>query len=416
MLGNLKRPLDQTTYLFTMLAVVLPLISIAASQIFLTLAFLAFLSEKAINKDAGISFPPLKAPLFLFMATTFVAYLFSPEPGIGSPPLRKFVLFVIILLVTNKFCERRLFQTYHALFALGSVGAAFSIYQYLFLSRGSVGARLTGFMGHWMTLSGEMMLVFVGLASYLAFANPKRKILWSLAFAVIGLSIMFTLTRSVWIATAVGLLVLLSMRFRHWKVLVAAGLALVLSGLAAPNAFQERLRSILDTQDPSNYTRFAVWKAGLGMLEEHPWVGVGPQRVAKVFYDYHPTTRDRYRTGFFPVHMHNNLLQFAAERGIPCALAWLWLILRIAVDQWKGFCREQLRTQKKTIYAIGFLSVLVLFLAGLFEFNFGDSEVLMIFLFLVSAPYALGSSVSERRNRYFQRNFNKLSKWCRLAG
>jgi putative inorganic carbon (hco3(-)) transporter len=389
MLGNLKRPLDQTTYLFTMLAVVLPLISIAAAQIFLTLAFLAFLTEKAINREVGISFPPFKAPLFLFMATTFVAYLFSPEPEIGSPPLRKFVLFIIVLLVTNKFCVQRSFQTYHALFTLGSLGAAFSIYQYLFLSRGSVGSRLTGFMGHWMTLSGEMMLVFIGLASYLAFASPKRKFLWCLAFAVIGLSIMFTLTRSVWIATAVGLLVLLSMRFRHWKVLVAAGLALTSLALAAPNMFQKRLQSILDTQDPSNYARFAVWKAGLGMLEKHPWVGVGPQRVAKVFYEYHPNTRDRHRSGFFPVHMHNNLLQFAAERGIPCALAWLWLILKIAVDHWRGFYREQHQRQKKKIYVIGFLSVLVLFLAGLFEFNFGDSEVLMIFLFLVSAPYAM---------------------------
>jgi hypothetical protein len=27
--------------------------------------------------------------------------------------------------------------------------------------------------------------------------------------------------------------------------------------------------------------------------------------------------------------------------------------------------------------------------AGQFEFNFGDSEVLMIFLFLVTAPYVL---------------------------
>ena len=34
----------------------------------------------------------------------------------------------------------------------------------------------------------------------------------------------------------------------------------------------------------------------------------------------------------------------------------------------------------------------MLFVAGLFEFNFGDSEVLMVFLFLVSAPYALESS------------------------
>ena len=35
------------------------------------------------------------------------------------------------------------------------------------------------------------------------------------------------------------------------------------------------------------------------------------------------------------------------------------------------------------------------FLAGLFEFNFGDSEVLMVFLFLVSAPYAVSSSAEK---------------------
>jgi O-antigen ligase len=147
--------------------------------------------------------------------------------------------------------------------------------------------------------------------------------------------------------------------------------------------------SVFDSQNPSNYARLAIWKAGLRMIEAHPWVGVGPQRVSRVFYDYHPNSNDRYRYGFFPVHMHNNLLQLAAERGIPCALAWLWLILKIAMDHWRGFRRDEGGTQTQTIYAVGFISVVVLFLAGLFEFNFGDSEVLMIFLFLVSAPYAV---------------------------
>ena len=39
---------------------------------------------------------------------------------------------------------------------------------------------------------------------------------------------------------------------------------------------------------------------------------------------------------------------------------------------------------------------MVLFLAGLFEFNFGDSEVLMVFLFLVSAPYALSNEQESK--------------------
>ncbi len=89
--------------------------------------------------------------------------------------------------------------------------------------------------------------------------------------------------------------------------------------------------------------------------------------------------------------MHNNLLQFAAERGIPCALAWLWLMVKLAGDHWRRFRRTLAADNTRPFAAVGFAAVLVLFLAGLFEFNFGDSEVLMVFLFLVSAPYALSS-------------------------
>jgi O-antigen ligase len=385
----IKRRVDEATFFLTMLAVVLPVFSIAAAQGFLFLAFLSFLFEKGIRRETGISFPPLKAPLLLFMVFTLLAYLCSPEPEIGSPPLRKFVLFVIIILVVNDFSKPRLFQTYQALFTAGFIAAGFSIYQYFFLSRGAVTDRLTGFMGHWMTLSGEMMLVFVALAAYFIFARPSPKLLWWIALGVVGLSLTLTLTRSVWVATIVGLLTLLWMRCYHWKSLAVVPLCLVLLLSMAPRVFRERMWSVFDSQNPSNYARLAIWKAGLRMIEAHPWVGVGPQRVSRVFYDYHPNSNDRYRYGFFPVHMHNNLLQLAAERGIPCALAWLWLILKIAMDHWRGFRRDEGGTQTQTIYAVGFISVVVLFLAGLFEFNFGDSEVLMIFLFLVSAPYAV---------------------------
>ena len=389
------RKADQFTFVCTLLAVTLPVISIAASQIFLLLASVGLLLEKVLSSKAGIYFPPIKAPLVLFMATTFMAYLLSPEPQIGSPPLRKFVLFVIILLVVNKFSKTRIIQTYYALFATGFVAAGFSIFQHVFLSRGTVEKRLTGFMGHWMTLSGEMMLVFVALATYFVFLNPCRKILWSIAFCVVGLSLALTLTRSVWIATLAGLVVVLLLKHPQWKTLALVVLSVALLFLLAPPFLRNRVRSVFDLQDPSTYARAAIWKAGWKMIKAHPWTGVGPQRVLRVFYDYDPNVNDRYREGFFPVHMHNNLLQFAAERGIPCALAWLWLMLKIAWDHLRGFRHTGEVGDTQAIYAIGLISVLVLFLAGMFEFNFGDSEVLMIFLFLVSAPYAVSRDASR---------------------
>ena len=58
--------------------------------------------------------------------------------------------------------------------------------------------------------------------------------------------------------------------------------------------------SLWDSSDPSNYARRAIWKAGLKMIAAHPLTGVGPQRVSKVFYDYHDHPEDRYRDGFSP--------------------------------------------------------------------------------------------------------------------
>jgi putative inorganic carbon (HCO3(-)) transporter len=392
---SVKQKADRLTFACTLLAVTLPVISIAASQIFLAAASLSFLFEKVARKKADLYLPPIKAPLLAFIATTFMAFLFSPEPQIGSPPLKKLVLFVIILLVVNKFSESRVIQAYHALFLTGSVAAGFSICQYLFLSRGNVGNRLTGFMGNWMTLSGEMMLVFTTLAAYLVFRNPVQKWLWSLSFCLVGIALALTLTRSVWMATLAGLTIILWLRHPHWKTLALSALACMLLFLGAPKFLRDRARSIFDMQDPSNYARSAIWRAGWRMVEAHPWTGVGPQRILKVFYDYHPCPNDRYRDGFFPVHMHNNLLQFAAERGLPCALAWLWLMLKLARDHWGGFRQAKPGSETQAVQAIGFLSVIVLFLAGLFEFNFGDSEVLMIFLFLISAPYAVSRDASK---------------------
>jgi putative inorganic carbon (HCO3(-)) transporter len=380
--------LNDTTYFLTLVGVTFPLVSIALSQVFLAFAILTFCSER-LSRRLTISFPPIKLPLSLFMTATLAALVFSPEPGIGQAPINKFWLFLIIPLVVNLFTPQRIQQTYAVLFALGVLASLLVIGQFLIFWKINTETRLTGFMGHWMTLSGELMLTFIAGVGCLLFIRPKRKLLWLGGLVVMVIALSLTLTRSVWIAALAGSLMLLLMRNFGWKAFAAAGVACGALVLLAPEVIQRRLQSIWDTSDPSNYARIAIWKAGIRMVHEHPWLGVGPQRVSKVFYDYHPNREDRRRSGFYPVHMHNNLLQFAAERGIPCALFWLWLMLKLAWDHWRRFRKAFAGGNHQAVSAIGFSVVTAFFLAGLFEFNFGDSEVLMIFLFLSAAPYAV---------------------------
>jgi len=390
-----KTHLDQIIYGLTTLAVVFPLISIAISQIFLALAILGFLLDRALNPRKPLSFPPFKLPLALFIGTTLVSWIFSPEPEIGFPPINKFWLFVIVFLVANYFSQKRLHIAYQALFFFGLVSAGFALVQYIVPSLGSTQGRLTGFMGHWMTLSGGLMLVFISLAGYTIYAAPKKIVFWLIALSFLGGTLVLTLTRSVWVASLTGLIGAIGLRFPIWKTLLIIGLVGIILIVSIPESVQTRLVSIWDPQDPSNYARLAIWKTGFDMIQKNPWVGVGPQRVSKVFFDYHPDPQAHHRSGFFWIHMHNNLLQFAVERGIPCALAWLWLVMQMGFDHYRGFRQAPVPSLEKSIYAIGFLNVGVLFLAGLFEFNFGDSEVLMVFLFLASSPYVLNSAIQK---------------------
>ena len=130
--------------------------------------------------------------------------------------------------------------------------------------------------------------------------------------------------------------------------------------------------------------RLEMLDVGVRMIRDHPLFGVGPERVVAEFESYY---RGEDLEDLYTGHLHNNFVQIAAERGLLCLAAFLWLLFRIGLDMTRG-ARSTAPWRKWS--AVSGLSVLVAFVsAGLFEYNFGDSEVLMLFLFFVSIPYGL---------------------------
>jgi len=125
-----------------------------------------------------------------------------------------------------------------------------------------------------------------------------------------------------------------------------------------------------------------MWQTGLRMVSKHPWVGVGPDNIPLVYMKYLPP-------GTTPIfgyhdHLHDDVLQMAAERGLPCLIAWLWLML--------AFGWHILRTRRRLFGArwvadAAFAAWLAFVAEGFFEFNFGTTPVLMVFLFLMSTPF-----------------------------
>jgi O-antigen ligase len=120
------------------------------------------------------------------------------------------------------------------------------------------------------------------------------------------------------------------------------------------------------------------------MVLERPVFGQVPGMVEVVY--------PRYRWPEAPnprqPHLHNNLMQIAAERGLPglvFSLWWVGVAFLAALRQ----SRRAAAGRGPGWAAAGALAALAaVFVAGLFEYNLGDSEVLMLVLLLTAVPFA----------------------------
>ena len=119
------------------------------------------------------------------------------------------------------------------------------------------------------------MLVFLAMVGTLLFSAPKQRPLWALAVCFLGVTLLLTLTRSVWIASLAGLLVAAWLRFPTLKTLLVSGAGILILIACLPDSIQKRLASIWDPKHPSNAARLEIWSTGTADGAVEPLGGSG---------------------------------------------------------------------------------------------------------------------------------------------
>lgn len=371
------------------------LVSIAASQALLAaaLAVAAWLRWSA--KDTARLRLPVTPPLVFFLSWTLLAALVSSDVLRDLVIVKKFFLFLLLFLVPAAAREAdRRWWIYHAVFAVAGLSSVTGIVQHFMNPERDLLHRISGFMSQWMTYSGLLMLVAVLLVAYALSVSPFRR-LWLVPLAaLVFASLYLSYTRNAWLGTAAGVAVVLLLRRPRAFLPVIAVLAVLV--VLAPDRLHRRIVSGFDTDDTTTRGRIELMETSLRLIRDNPWFGVGPKGVNSGALRYRGTQE-------FPdwlyQHMHNNVLQIAAERGIPAALLWLWLMGRLAWDASRLYISARraaphspdrsLASEDAMLASTAALGAWVaLLISGIFEYNFGDSEVLMLFLFLMSLPYA----------------------------
>jgi O-antigen ligase len=221
------------------------------------------------------------------------------------------------------------------------------IFQFYALGLRDLEHRVTWPASHVMTLAG--MLVAASIFALALWLHDLRN-RWLAATAILSsFGVLLTYTRSAWIgwvAAALVLTVLKKPRAVAWAVPV-----MLIAISFAPAPFFDRLISSFDIRQSSNLDRIRMFEAGVEIIKDYPVLGVGPANIKEVYPLYRKHDAPRFRIP----HLHDNFVQLWAERGILALVAYVMFLAGIAV-------------------------VVALTAAGLFEFNWGDTEVFWLLL------------------------------------
>jgi O-antigen ligase len=358
-------------------------VSITGAQAAILVAQAAWLVKlvRAPNKRA-LHFP-LLLPMATFYLASVLASATAADPWLSFKDLRNiFEPAFFFLLVNHVSGDERAATFSYILIAAATLMAVYGLMQSM--AEGAA-FRVHGTMSIYMTFAGILMLSALVVMAQLLFF-PRGRWFWGLvgSLALLIAALVMTHTRGAWIGFAAGGALILGCRQK--RLLLALPVVAVAIFLAAPEAVRVRIRSIIDPQDVTARERLYMWGSGVQIVRDYPWTGVGINGVKSVYQAYkHPNAVRDQRA-----HLHSNLFQIAAERGLIGVACWLWIWVAFYGQAWTIFRVRGPDTPRASALVVGSLASITGFhVAGLFEFTFGDSEVIMLVYFLMALPYVV---------------------------
>ncbi len=341
---------------------------VAPSECWVAFAMMAFLWA-LYRKRIRTSFHILYFPLAVYGIDSTISAFVAPRAihAFGENALwLKMALFPMALILFREVPRSRVLAL-RMLLIFGAFAASYGLFQYFVLAQRDLEHRITGPAAHVMTLSG-LLLPSALLFLILWLHDLTNAWLFS-GTVIVTLALLLTFTRSAWLGwiVAVGVLLIL----KRPRTLIFAAPLLVYFVTFMPMPLFSRLASSFDIRQSSNLDRIRMIQAGVEIIKDYPLLGVGPANVKEVYPLYRKHDAPRFRIP----HLHNNLMQLWAERGVVAVAAYILLLvlfLRECARAWRG--------PQSRFAEVGVAVTVGLAAAGMFEFNFGDTEVFWILI------------------------------------
>lgn len=257
--------------------------------------------------------------------------------------------------------------------------------------------RVSGFARQFLTYAEQMQIlallafggVLAGGRRWRGGAGRPWLLVGNLLFILFTAALLLTASRGVIVSFIITLL-LVALGVGNWRALaIAVAAALVIGALGFYALTSARQQAILGFNDDSTLRRVGYMKAGLSVIPQHPLLGVGMDAHKRHWAEWG-------FPGEYITHTHSTPIQIAMERGLPALACYVWLMAALLILLWRGYILMSDGPVFNESLLLGAYSALLGFsLSSLTNYNFGDSESLMLLLFVTGLAGLTMSKVKE---------------------
>jgi len=363
-------------------------ISITGTQTAVSFALLFWVVRMFVMRKFSLVKNPLNIPIagFLFVAGTGVVTAVDFRLSLRGYASLGWML-IFFLTVNNVRDVTQFKRLIRILILIITIAGAYAIFQHFtridffgnvkYLQKSL--ARSPGFFDSPQTFGNYILLalpIVIGLSFY---SNTVREKRWlQLSSLIILSAIIFSYVRGVWLGIIGGLIFMGILRSKKMLLFVLIGILVCSMSLALfpSSRFTRRVMETFKSERPIG-DRLYFWEGSLRIVNDYPITGVGWKGFRKVYPKYKPA-EGRQLVSF----AHNNFIDVAVQSGFLGLGIFLWLLVTIYKVGFHIF--KELEDGYFKGISWGFLGSLTAFLiAGMSQYNFGDSEVVMLFYFLL---------------------------------
>ena len=293
---------------------------------------------------------PIGGWLLLFLGIAALATGFSPVPAAAAKGLLKLLGYLGVYALASKLLlsNSRWWDRLLAALLCGGLGSSVLALRQLYsnaeelarwadpnsITEGTI--RIYGPLGNPNLLAGYLLaLLPLAALAVLRWQGWGRRLFAIATLGLAGSSIVLTYSRGGWVGLMVGMavlvLLLLLRSTREWPALwrrlvplliLLLGAALLAIAVTKLEPIRTRVSSLLAGRgDSSNNFRINVWLASIEMIQDRPWIGIGPGNNA--FNSIYPLYQ---QPKFNALSAYSLPLEILVETGIAGLLACLGLL------------------------------------------------------------------------------------------